>query len=312
MIRFKYYTRPFFALVQRELIAFFASSVGIISLALWLIALGVMLWLFPGEYNILEGGEATLRPFFTLAPVLLVLLIPALTMRTMADDTRMGMHEVLGVQPLPSLTLVLAKFTAAWSCALIALLPTLFYIYPLHHLSLSGLDGGEIIGGYCALALLASTMTAIGLFSSAITRHPLTSYLVSSVLCFISYFGFALIASLTNQGALHNIWAGFGLQEHFEPMTHGVLYSTDIAFFIAQFFVFLALTLQITQHPLRTKTLRYKRIARQMGVTLFVLIFLYLVPIIRLDLTAEKRYTLSPQSIQLLKEVDQKQSSLST
>ena len=307
MIRFKHYTQPFCALVQRELIAFFASSVGIISLALWLIALGAMLWIFPGEYNILEGGEATLRPLFTLAPMLFVLLIPALTMRTMADDTRMGMHEVLSVQPLPSLTLVLAKFTAAWSCALVALLPTLLYIYPLHHLSLSGFDVGEIIGGYCALALLAATMAAIGLFSSAITRHPLTSYLLASMLCFTSYFGFSLIASLTNQGALHNTWAGFGLQEHFEPMTHGVLYSVDIAFFIGQLFLFLVLTLQITQHPLRTKALRYKRLIRQTGIALFVLILLYIAPIIRLDLTAEGRYTLSSQSIQLLKEVDQKQ-----
>ena len=115
------------ALVLKEIRSFFSSLLGYTVVAVFLLFTSLFLWLFPGGWNILDGGMATLDPFFAMAPWVLMFLIPAITMRSFAEEHRAGTLELLLTRPLTEGQVVLAKFFGAWAVSIAALLPTLSY-----------------------------------------------------------------------------------------------------------------------------------------------------------------------------------------
>lgn len=232
-------------LIRKEIAGFFSSAMGYVILFVWLLAVSLMLWFFAGEYNLPDGGYATLRPLFSLAPILFLLLVPATTMRMFAEEKRMGTLELLFSRPLKISTIVMSKFWSAWLLMIIALLPTLLYVISIYMLSMAGIDWGEVIGGYCGLLCLLATFVSFGLFTSSLTSNQLIAFLLAILLSFTAFYGFELIASLTTNGSLHNGWVQPGIQAHYQSMTRGVMDTRDLIYFVSLTFFFIYLTVQV-------------------------------------------------------------------
>ena len=117
------------SIALREIKSFFGSPIGYLVIAIFLLLNGLFLWVFDGEYNILQSGFADLSPFFTLAPWILIFLIPAVTMRSFSDEKKQGTIELLLTKPLSVWQIVNGKIGGSLVLIVIALLPTLVYVY---------------------------------------------------------------------------------------------------------------------------------------------------------------------------------------
>ncbi|WP_103070521.1 gliding motility-associated ABC transporter substrate-binding protein GldG [Aquimarina sediminis] len=289
-----------FALIRKEINTFFSSTVGYLVIALFLILNGLFLWVFKGQYNILDSGFADLSPFFKIAPWILLCLIPAVTMRSFSEENKQGTLEVLLTKPIKSWHIIIGKYLGSLSLIIIALVPSVLYIITIYQLGnpVGNLDLGSIIGSYIALMLLISTYTAIGIFSSSITSNQIVSFLISIFLCFIFYFGFSGLATYNLLGAANAI-EQLGMQLHYERMSQGVLDTRDILYFIMStaFFVFLTIII------LRKGNFRQK--IKPLVITLASVVVLTLIGnslYSRFDLTQDNRFTLSKATENLILE----------
>ncbi len=289
-------------LLRKELTTFLVSSMGMITLSLWLLSLGLMLWVFAGDYNILDGGYATLRPLFELAPVLMILIVPAVTMRSFAEERRSGTLEVLASHPVSASQIFRAKYYASWLVMAIGLVLTFIYIVTLNLISLQGVDAGEIAGGYIGLFFLLSIFVSIGLFSSSWTRNQVSAYLSGVFLSFLFYYGFSLIASLTQEGIVYARWEKLGIMAQYESMTHGVIYLDGILYILFLSLLFRELVLCKLQrnHYFRRK---WKKMPWFL-LLIFLLNILAANYLVRWDLTENKRYTLSEPTRHSLMRLD--------
>lgn len=230
------------SIVLREIQSFFGSPVGYLVIALFLLLNGVFLWVFEGDYNILNSGFADLTPFFTLAPWILLFLIPAVTMRSFSDEKKQGTLELLLTKPLFVWEIAGGKFFGALVLIVIAILPTFLYVYILSSLSFPEgmIDMGSTIGSYLGLLFLISGYTAIGIFTSTLSENQIVAFIIAVFLCFIFYFGFDGIASVFQTWSPYI--SVFGMQNHFKSMSRGVLDTRDLLYFISISILFLSFT----------------------------------------------------------------------
>lgn len=228
-----------FAILKKEINTFFASPIGYLVIALFLILNGLFVWLFNGDFNILESGFADMTPFFLLAPWIFIFLVPAVTMRSFADEKKQGTLELLVTKPISYLQIVLGKYFGALLLIVLALLPTLIYISAIDSLKLNGniLDYGSIIGSYLGLLFLAAAYAAIGLFASTLSDNQIVAFLIAVFLCFFFYFGFE---GLSNISALPI--EQFGMEAHYKSISRGVLDTRDLLYFVSISVLFIALT----------------------------------------------------------------------
>lgn len=228
------------AFLLREIKSFFGSPIGYLVIAIFLLLNGLFLWVFPGEFNILDSGFADLSPFFTLSPWILIFLIPAVTMRSFSDEKKQGTIELLFTKPLTMWEIVNGKFFGALLLIIIALLPTLIYVGVISNLGnpQGNIDMGSTMGSYFGLLFLISGYTSIGIFTSTLSDNQIVAFIISVFLCFIFYFGFEGISG--NLGG--NFVAALGMDYHFKSMSRGVLDTRDIIYFISITMLFLSLT----------------------------------------------------------------------
>lgn len=230
------------SIVLREIKSFFGSPVGYLVIALFLLINGVFLWLFEGDYNILNSGFADMTPFFTLSPWILLFLIPAVTMRSFSDEKRQGTLELLLTKPLSIWEIATGKFLGALFLIVIAIVPTFLYVYVISRLGFpeGNIDMGSTIGSYFGLLFLISGYTAIGIFTSTLSENQIVAFIIAVFLCFVFYFGFDGLATLFNE------WSTsitvFGMQDHFKSMSRGVLDTRDILYFVSLTLLFLSFT----------------------------------------------------------------------
>lgn len=227
----------------KEINSFFSSIVGYVAVLVFLAACGLFLWIMP-DTSILNYGYATLEKFFDLAPWLLLLLIPALTMRSFADEYRGGTIEWLSTKPLTDLDIILGKYFATLALVVFALIPTLLYVYTVNNLSLqNNIDLGSIAGSYIGLFFLAATFSAVGVFCSSLTSNQIVGFLISLFVCFILYSGFESLSKLPafNQGIDYYL-SLIGMSFHYDSISRGVLDSRDIIYFLSIIILFIALT----------------------------------------------------------------------
>ncbi len=233
-----------FPLLKKEFNSFFASPIAYLVIGVFLLVNGLFLWVFKDNFNILNAGFADLSSFFYLAPWLFLFLIPAITMKSFADEFNSGTIEILKTKPLTDWQIVLGKFFAALLLVIIALLPTLTYAYTVYQLGspIGNLDVGSTIGSYLGLLFLASTYTAVGLFTSTLSNNQIVAFIVSVFITFALFYGFdAVGSSLGNSGyALQQ----FGINEHFKSISRGVVDTRDLIYFISVTFFFLFITKQ--------------------------------------------------------------------
>ena len=230
------------SIVLREIKSFFGSPIGYFVIGLFLLLNGLFLWVFAGEYNILDSGFADLNPFFTLAPWILLFLIPAVTMRSFSDEIKQGTIELLVTKPLSLWQIVNGKFLGAFFLITIALLPTLLYVLIISNLLLptENFDYGSTFGSYLGLLFLISSYCSIGIFSSTLSENQIIAFLLSLLVCFVFYFGFDGISDWSP--AYKATISNFGMNAHFKSMARGVIDSRDVIYFGSITFLFLSLT----------------------------------------------------------------------
>ena len=230
------------SIVLREIKSFFGSPIGYLVIAIFLIINGLFLWVFEGEYNILNTGFADLTPFFTLAPWILIFLIPAVTMRSFSDEKKQGTLELLLTKPLSIWQIVNGKFLGALLLIVMAIIPTFIYVAVISSLGMpeGNLDMGSTIGSYFGLLFLIAAYTAIGIFTSTLSDNQIVAFIVAVFLCFFFYFGFEGLASVVPN--VSSIIASLGMQDHFKSMSRGVLDTRDILYFTSITVVFLSFT----------------------------------------------------------------------
>jgi len=229
-----------FALLKKELNSFFASPIGYLVIASFLVVNGLFLWVFKGEFNILNAGFADLNSFFYIAPWFFLFLIPAITMRSFSDEFRLGTIEILKTKPLNNWQIVIGKFLGALLLIILALIPTLIYVYSIFQLKNSAaiLDMSSTFGSYSGLLFLASSYTAIGLFTSTFSKNQIVAFILAILISFFMYSGFESLADLGISETLRD----FGMSNHFKSISRGVIDTRDIIYFLSLTFFFLFLT----------------------------------------------------------------------
>ncbi|HEY0769925.1 MAG TPA: ABC transporter permease, partial [Sphingobacteriaceae bacterium] len=156
------------SILKKEISGFFSSLAAYITIGVFLIVTGLYLWVFP-ESSILEYGYAGLDSLFNIAPYLFMFLIPAVTMRSLAEEKKEGTFELLATRPLTDWQIILGKYFASLLIVVFALLPTLVYYVTVYQLGVEkgNVDTGAVIGSYIGLLLLGGAFTSIGIFASS-------------------------------------------------------------------------------------------------------------------------------------------------
>lgn len=232
------------ALLIKEIRTFLSSLIGYVVIAVFLLLTGLFMWIFPGDMNILDSGFADISTFFFISPWVLMFLIPAITMRSFAEEKRAGTIELLLTKPVSDLQIILAKYFAGFVLVIIALIPTLIYYVSVYFLGspIGNIDSGGTWGSYIGLMLLASAYIAIGLFASSITNNQIVSFLVAAMLSFFIYTGFQSLASFDLFGTYDNLVMKLGMQEHYSSLSLGLIDSRDVVYFVALNIIFILLT----------------------------------------------------------------------
>lgn len=237
------------ALIQKEIRAFFGSIIGYLVVMVYLLINSVFLWLFPGNFNVLDGGYASLANLFTISPWVFLFLIPALSMRMFADEKKGGTMELLLTKPLSDLQIVLAKYVAGIALLLVSLLPTLVYYYTVYQLGnpAGNIDSGGAFGSYIGLLFLGAAFLSIGLFASSLTDNQIVAFLLAMFLCFFIFYGFDQIAGLAFFGGLDLFILKLGINEHYNSLSRGVIDSRDVLYFVSLIALFIGATRLVIQ-----------------------------------------------------------------
>ena len=208
-----------------------------------------MHWVASTDANLLEGTEADLIPFFNSSPIIFLILIPAITMRSIAEERRTGTIELLFTRPISDLKILLAKYFASVTLMLIALLPTIIYYISMYNLSLdaSSFDHGATITSYIGLVLLGASFVAIGIFTSALTSSQIIAFILALFFCWLlmpEIGGLALLASFNLMGSFDSVVQYFGMTYHYDGIQKGVIDTKNIVYFLSLIvlFIYAALT----------------------------------------------------------------------
>ncbi len=220
------------SICKKELRQFFSSLTGYIAIVVFLLVNGLLLFVFPD--NILEFGYATLDRFFDLAPWVLLLLIPAITMRSFSEEFKTGTFEILQTRPLSGWQITLGKYWGSFIVVLIALLPTIVYYFSIQALSSQGgIDTGATIGAYIGLFFLAGVFTAIGICASSFTSNAVVAFIISVIACALLYYGFNAISKMPAlTGGIDYYIEMIGIDFHYKSISRGLLDTRDIVYFL--------------------------------------------------------------------------------
>ncbi|TSD66056.1 gliding motility-associated ABC transporter substrate-binding protein GldG [Inquilinus sp. KBS0705] len=282
-----------FSILKKEITSYLSSLVAYVTIGVFLLVLGLFLWVFP-DTSILAYGYAGLDSLFSTAPYLFMFLVPAITMRSIAEERREGTFELLLTRPLTDIQIVLGKYFAGVLVVLFALVPTLVYYFSVYTLGTpqGNIDTGAVIGSYIGLFLLGAAFTAIGLFASSVTKNQVIAFTIAVFLCFFFYSGFDSLNSILSLQDLGI--SSLGITQRYESVSRGVLDTRDLAYFLILCTLFLWLTLFVLHRQLKKKFIN--------TVFLSVLCLMIFFGVFsnwaftRFDFTKEKRFTISPIS----------------
>ena len=280
------------AIAKKEWAHYFGSITGYFIISFYLLINSLFLFVLP-RFNILDFGYASLQVYFDFAPWFLLLLIPAITMRSFADEQAQGTSEILYSLPISIVQVILGKLAGVFLIILIAIAPTLVYAFVLDQLSSTGgLDWGATMGAYIGLLLLAGTYTIIGLFASSKTKQPVVAFVFSILLAAFVYKGFDWMSTLSFVDALFGYYiTQLGMSTHFENMSRGVISAKDIIYFISVIILFIFGCKENISHQKQPFFLFLAIVVSNLLTVVFPF---------QLDLTKDKRYTLGDTSIQIV------------
>ena len=232
------------AIFKKEFFGFFSSVLGILVILVFLLISGLLLWVFETPYNIFNAAYADLTLFFELAPWVFLFLIPGICMKSFSEEQRKGTLELLLTKPISLNQLILGKFLGALVLSLIAILPTLLYIFSLQELAGSpdNIDYGAIAASYFGLVFLIAVYTAIGIFSSTLSDNQLIAFIIGVVLCLLVYYGFYGLYESAVFGNDVFLLEYLSLNYHYKGIMRGVIDSRDLVYFVSVWILFIMLT----------------------------------------------------------------------
>lgn len=233
------------SICKKDLKQFFSSLTGYITIILFLLVNGIFLFVL-NDSNIFDFGYASLDKFFELAPWILLFLVPAITMRTLADEFKGGTFEILQTRPLTQWQIVLGKYVSIIIVLLFVIIPTVIYVITIKTLSAQGgIDSGGILGSYIGLFLLSAVFAAIGLCCSGFTNNAVVAFLISTFACLILFFGFNAMSRLPFfVNGLDYYFEMLGIDFHYRSISRGVMDSRDMIYFASIIFLFLLITVK--------------------------------------------------------------------
>lgn len=232
------------SIFKKEINAFFSSLIGYIVIGVFLVLMGLVMWVFP-DYSVLDGKYANMDTLFAIAPMIFMFLIPAVTMRTFAEEKQSGTIELLVTRPISDWQIVGGKFLACFALVVFALLPTVLYYLTVYNLGAppGNLDSGGIAGSYIGLLFLAAVFVAIGVFSSSLTNNQIIAFVLATFLCFFVYLAFGFLSRLpVFFGKTDDVVQSIGIEYHYNSVSRGVLDSRDVVYFLSVIALFLAAT----------------------------------------------------------------------
>ncbi len=234
-----------FSIYKKELRYYFSTPIAYIVIGLYLLAVGLFLWVIPGEYNILLSGYAQVDGLFRLSPWFFLLLCPAITMRTIAEEHQIGTWELLCTKPISLWKIILGKYLATWTLVVLAQLPCLIHYICVYFLTapIGNIDSGAFFGSFIGLLFLSAAFCAIGIWSSSLTRSQIVAFIIGLVACFLLFYGFDLLASLFNNGEIANTLQWFGFSEHYHSISRGVIDLRDVIYFVSISVLFIGVTI---------------------------------------------------------------------
>lgn len=221
------------ALYTKEINAFFGNLSGYLILGLFLVSLGLIVWVFP-DTSVLEYGFADLEALFVYAPYVFTFLIPAMTMKMIAEERKTGTWELLMTSPLSIPKIIASKYLATLTMILIAVLPTLVYYWSIVQLGQpeGNIDHAGFFGSFIGLLLMGAVFAAIGLLGSALTTHQVVAFVWGVFLCFFLYFGLTALVELNVYHPFALFLEEMSLSFHYRSMSRGVIASSNLSYFI--------------------------------------------------------------------------------
>lgn len=228
----------------KEVNSFFSSLIGYIVIGVFLVALGLVMFVLP-DFSILEYNYATLDQLFSIAPLIFAFLIPAITMRSFAEEQQSGTIELLATKPVSDLAIIFGKFLASLALVIFALIPTLLYYYTVYQLGApkGNLDAGAIAGSYLGLIFLAAAFASIGIFASSLTNNQIVAFILATTLCFLLYWGFFYFSKLPIfVGKSDDIIQMLGIDYHYNSISRGIIDTRDVIYFLSVIGIFIMLT----------------------------------------------------------------------
>ena len=215
---------------KKEFRGYFISPIAYIVISIFLILTG---WFFFSTFFLF--GQAEMRSFFTLLPLIFSFIIPAVTMRLFSEEFNTGSYELILTMPVRPLDIIMGEFLAAAVFVCIMLLPT--FSYALFISFIGDLDWGPVIGGYTGAILLGAAFSSIGLFASSLTRNQIVAFITGMSLCFILTLIDKMLFFLPS--AALNVFQYLGADFHFQNISKGIIDSRDILYFLSVCFVML-------------------------------------------------------------------------
>lgn len=229
---------------KREIGSFFSSLTGYVVITVYLLINSLFMWILPGEWNILDSGYAAMDTMFLLSPWIFLFLVPAVTMRTIAEEKRAGTLELLLSRPLTERQILYGKFAAAVALILLSLLPGLIYYISVYMLGAEpgNLDKGGIWGAYIGLFFLGSIYAACGVFASSLTENQVVAFIIAVLVSIIMYIGFDAFAMFPGLKKVDEFVSGLGINEHYKSMSRGIIDLRDILYYVVTIAIFLEMT----------------------------------------------------------------------
>jgi len=239
-----------FSVYYKEINTFFSSLIGYLVISVFLISIGLFMWVFS-DTSVLDYNFATMDQLFSIAPLVFLFLIPAVTMRSFAEEKARGTIEFLYTKPLTTLQIILGKYLANFSLVIFALLPTLIYYFSVYQLGspVGNLDSGAIFGSYIGLIFLSGAFVAIGMFASTLTNNQIIAFILGAFFCFFFHWAFTYIARMPVFAANFDLFIQkLGINYHYNSISKGLIDSRDIVYFISVIFVFIYATVTVMEN----------------------------------------------------------------
>jgi len=228
------------AIFRKEISGFFSSLTGYIVIIVFLLINSLFMWVFPGEWNIFDNSYAGLDTLFLLSPWVFLFLVPAVTMRMIAEEKRLGTMELIYSRPFTERGIIWGKYLASVSLVLLALLPCIIYYISVYMLgdSPGNLDKGGTLGAFIGLFFLASVYASVGLFASSLTDTQVIAFIIAVLICFVMFMGFDSFAYLPVLKKIDEIVIRLGINEHYKSISRGVIDIKDVIYFVAVVAIF--------------------------------------------------------------------------